>query len=464
VTFPGGTTKPAAFAHPRVLSRVFFLVIASLLFTLLVLVGLAIAPAASAASGDIAWQRAYSGGNDDLFTALARAPHGGVYVVGSTITSNYDILAGHYDAAGQRIFIRTFNGPLDSPDFGQAAASDPFGNLIVAGYVNYLNPQLATVIKYGPGGKRKWVRFYDDPQGGAEQFTSVATDTAGNIYAAGFRISQTTGYDIIMVKYSPAGVFRWVRRYAQPGDAQPSGIALDGSGNVYLTGSNFDTVGNSYDVVTLKYDPAGHRRWVRVWNSVGSGEDYGNAIAVTRTGIAYVAGSAGSATTGYDPLLLKYSPAGVLRWARLSTVATAQDDAYNGIALLGNGDVAATGYVAGVAAQDVLTARLSPAGQTHWATTYNGADNLDDVGYHVAGGPNGAIYVVGDSNGATTGTDILTLKYNGVGVFRWSRRHSSAGNFADFSSALLIYGGGVYVAGYQASNTNRDGVLLKYRP
>jgi hypothetical protein len=107
---------------------------------------------------------------------------------------------------------------------------------------------------------------------------------------------------------------------------------------------------------------------------------------------------------------------------------------------------------------------LSAAGQTRWAKTYNGPDSLADIGYHVASGPNGAIYVVGDSDGATTGTDILTLKYSGAGAFRWARRHSSAGNFVDSSSALLVYGGGVYVAGSRSSDTNRDGALLKYRP
>ena len=81
----------------------------------------------------------------------------------------------------------------------------------------------------------------------------------------------------------------------------------------------------------------------------------------------------------------------------------------------------------------------------------------------VAGG-SGAVYVAGTSDGATTGTDMLTLKYNGAGHLEWARRHTSAGANTDLPSGLVVTGGGVYVAGSETSATTNVARLLKYKP
>ncbi len=65
-----------------------------------------------------------------------------------------------------------------------------------------------------------------------------------------------------------------MRTYAQPGDNQPRAIAVGAAGNVYLTGFSFSST-SQYDIVTLKYAPNGHRRWVRRWNGPASGDDLG---------------------------------------------------------------------------------------------------------------------------------------------------------------------------------------------
>ena len=137
--------------------------------------------------------------------------------------------------------------------------------------------------------------------------------------------------------------------------------------------------------------------------------------------------------------MLKYSTKGALAWARSFSSAGAFDDAFDGIALLGNGDVAATGYTSPDATQrDVLVARLSATGHTRWRRAYDGPDGLADQGSYVAGGPASAVYVAGRSDGATTGTDMLTLKYSAKGLLRWAQRHTSAGANVDFPNGLLV--------------------------
>ena len=428
-----------------------------------VVVLLAAAPAARAASGDLAWQRQVVGPNNGAasFTAAAPAPKGGVYAAGWLFNATGDFVAARYSAAGRRSWLRTLDFSLHAYDAVAAATADSRGDLIVAGEVDY--PSLSqgeAIVKYGPGGKRLWIRYFHDSVAG--QATDLATDARGNIYVT----SRTSTNEIALIKYSPSGVRRWVRRYGSggPGDTQPRGIAVDAAGNVYVAGFGFTTVSN-YDIVTLKYDPAGHRRWVRRWDGPASGDDQGNGIAVTPAGAVYVAGHSTGITTGPDAVVLKYGTHGTLLWARSYSSAGAFDDWFNAIALLPNGDVAATGLTSPDAVQEnVLAVRLSASGHTRWRQAYDGPDSLSDQGMLVAGGPGHAVYVAGNSDGATTGTDMLTLKYGAAGTLSWARRYTGAGTSNDFAQGLVVTGRSVYVAGQESSNTTNIATLISYKP
>jgi hypothetical protein len=60
----------------------------------------------------------------------------------------------------------------------------------------------------------------------------------------------------------------WVRRYAGPyGDDYASAIAVDGAGNVYVTGASRGSgAGYINDYVTVKYDSLGNEQWVARYN------------------------------------------------------------------------------------------------------------------------------------------------------------------------------------------------------
>lgn len=420
---------------------------------------LALAPAAHAASGDLVWQRQVVGPSNGAaaFTALVPAPGGGVYPAGWIFNATGDMLAARYSAGGQRLWLRSLDFSLHAYDSVHAAASDRKGDLIVVGQVDYPSgSESEAIVKYGPGGGLKWVRHYDDPSAG--QDTQVTTDAHGNVYVTTLGATN----DIVLLKYSPSGTRRWLRTYTGPVNEQPQGIAVDGPGNVYVTGLTYSTASH-YDIVTFKYDPAGHRRWARTWDGPASGNDEGFAIAVTRSGTAYVAGESAGLTTGEDAMVLKYGTGGNLMWSHRFSSAGVNDDWFNKVTLLANGDVAATGGTSPGGAQDVLTARLSASGHIRWSHTFNGADNLSDQGLFVAGGPGDAVYVAGWSEGATTSYDILMLKYNKLGHQSWARRFAGAGTSFDLAQGLVVNDHGVYVAG-QEDVTPTTAVLLKYKP
>ena len=463
--------------HTRTL-RVWPAVVLAL--TAFCLSALAVAGPAGAATGDLAWPRIYNGtGNDDdYYSGAAPAPGGGVYVAGSsrtlhaaTASIDYDLLVARYAANGQRQWLRTLNGPGKAQDFVRAVASDSLGNVVVAGNVDYLalTPQVAVVAKYGPQGQSRWARYYDDPNGSYEQATHVAMDGAGNVYVVGEVSRSASGNDVFLMKYSPAGVRKWVRRYTGPGNGQDriNDIAVDGYGNVYLTGLSY-SASTDFDILTLKYTPGGKRSWARRVDGPASSSDYGNGIAVTATGTVYVGGETVGTTSGVDTTMVKYASGGAFRWQRTFTSYGAYNDSYTDVTLMGNGDVVGTGrWDSGDPGHDsqVLLARLSPAGAVRWSGAYAGPDQMDDEGHSVARGPGGAVYVSATTTTSTTALDILTLKYSGGGQFAWARTHSGAGSGNDFDAGIVALAGGIYTAGQQqTAGGSGDAVLLKYRP
>src|SRR5262245_31027845 len=90
------------------------------------------------------------------------------------------------------------------------------------------------------------------------------------------------------------------------GGAQGFGVAVDSSGNSYVTGTYFGTLtfapgapgvtvtapsGNGSDIFVAKYDSSGTAVWAR--SAGGVGNDTGQGIAVDGSGNSYVTGQFG---------------------------------------------------------------------------------------------------------------------------------------------------------------------------
>jgi len=103
----------------------------------------------------------------------------------------------------------------------------------------------------------------------------------------------------------------WVARYNGPGNYHDyaEAIAVDSSGNVYVTGRS-DGSGANFDYATIKYDSAGNGIWVRRYNGPGDGHDYAKDIAVDSSGNVYVTGRSVGIWTDDDYLTIKYHSAG----------------------------------------------------------------------------------------------------------------------------------------------------------
>lgn len=236
------------------------------------------------ASGNQLWVARYSGSA----SAIALDAAGNVYVTGKSYDSItlFDYATIKYDSNGNQLWVTRYNGPENSSDAATDLAVDVAGNVYVTGN--------AGTLKYDSNGNQLW----GAPLGGI----SLAVDAAGSIYVAG-SVASNNG-DYATQKYDTNGNQLWVASYNGPGNGMDvaKALALDGSGNVYVSGSS---IGSTYrDYATIQYDANGNQLSVARYNGPGNNEDYAAALAVDASGNVYVTGMS-KGTGNVNDLFLK---------------------------------------------------------------------------------------------------------------------------------------------------------------
>jgi hypothetical protein len=313
---------------------------------------------------------------------------------------------------------------------------------------------------------------------------SIAVDGKGNVYVAGYGgswgspVNEHAGWvDAFAAKFSSSGVLQWHTYMGGPEyDDFGIGIAVDGSGNVYVAGESDATwgspvnayAGGFYDAFAAKLDSNG----VRQWNTfIGSStDDRGKSIAVDGSGNVYVAGYGkatwGSPVTAYagknDAFAVKLDSSGVLQW---NTFMGSSDwDEGRSIAVDGSGNV----YIAGMSTAtwsspvnayaggfyDGFAAKLDSDGVLQW-NTFMGGQNTDESNGIALDG-SGNVYVTGFSESTTWGSpvnahsggfsDAFAAKLDNNGVRQWNTFMGSADS--DAGNGIAVDGSGnVYIAG-----------------
>jgi len=128
--------------------------------------------------------------------------------------------------------------------------------------------------------------------------------------------------DVFVAKFDSSGTKQWSRFFGTATNDVASGLAVDGSGNVYITGNSDgaldgETNAGGHDLYLVKYNTSGTRQWTRLLGTT-SGE-YGRSVAVDGSGNAYLtghtSGNLDGATNngGNDAYLVKYDTSGALQ-------------------------------------------------------------------------------------------------------------------------------------------------------
>lgn len=419
------------------------------------------------------WRAIYTGpgSGTDISTAIDIDENGNVYVTGRSPITNDDYATIKYKPEGVQKWVKRYNGPGDlnkgGIDEANAIAVDNDGNVHVTGGVTRNNTGIDyTTYKYDNNGDRIWKKTYNGPGIGPDMATAIALDASGNVYVTGRSVGSGTGDDFATVKYSKDGDTKWVKRYNGPGNGRDrsSAIAVDNAGNVYVTGVSVgsDEFG---DYATIKYDTDGNTKWVKRYNGPGNDLDVASAIAVDNAGNVYITGRSFGSSSFTDYTTIKYDANGNELWvARYNGPANGYDHA-NALALDALGNVYVTGGSQNFNFfEDYATIKYNAAGVQQWAARYNGPADRFDIASAIAVHNDDNVYITGQSEDFGGNSDYATIKYNATGVQQWLARYNGPGNLFDFATSLALdAAGNVYVTGGSwGSGTFDDYATIKY--
>jgi hypothetical protein len=321
---------------------------------------------------------------------------------------------------------------------------------------------------------------------GGDTGNAITVDGSGNVYVLG-RSDATWGspvraytgdQDAFVAKLDSSGGLIWNTFLGGSGYDDSKGIAVDGSGNVYVTGGSAATWGSPVrayaggDAFAAKLNSFG----ALAWNTFlgGSAGDGGLGIAVDGSGNVYVTGYSGSTwgspirtfTGGNDAFAAKLDSSGALIWNTF--LGWYGHDDGTGIVVDGSGNIYVTGYSGDTwgspvrafnGSYDTFAAKLDSSGGLTWNTFLGGS--AEDGGLGIAVDGSGSVYVAGYSLGTwgipvrayTSGlwSDAFAAKLDSLtGVLSWNTFLGGSG--LDESHGIAVDGSGnVYVAGYSGS-------------
>ena len=317
-------------------------------------------------------------------------------------------------------------------DSATAVAVDSAGNTILAGTMgstDFLPSQIAASLGGGSGSAAAFVAKLD-PTGSGFLFslliyvgsdidvTGVAVDASNNILMTGsvaksgtflttkgsYQTPNATGFAI---KFGPDGLAPGQPLFSSVFAANPTALAVDPQGNVYVTGSagaNFQTtsgaaqissgggscqdpitgaLGTCSDAFVLKLGADGSKA-VYATLLGGAGADTGRGIAVDASGQAYITGDTASRNFPVTPGAAQSSLAG--------------QPIESGLISYG----------------DAFAAKLDAAGDRFVYATYLGG-SAPDIGYGIAVDSGGNAYVAGSTQSADfpASTGVFQPKYAG---------------------------------------------------
>jgi uncharacterized protein (TIGR03437 family) len=350
---------------------------------------------------------------------------------------------------------------------------------------------------------------------------AIAVDASGNAYIAG----QTTSFDyptlpayenefgggtnILVTKLNPTGtalVYSTV--IGGLGEEGGQGIAIDASGNAYVTGSttslNFPIVGGFQPLPTTVTDNNGNSNITQeafvlklnaqgtalVYSSYlgGSGSETGRAIAVDGAGNAYFTGITTSldfpvvnpiqrtkgdqSTFNNDAFVAKVNPTGsALVYSTF--LGGASDDQATAIAVDAAGNVYVTGQTQSInfpvlnafqparsgTSTDAFVTKINAAGTAYVYSTYLGGSNTDNSNA-IAVDSSGNAYITGSTvsrdfpvvpSQQLTGTGFIAkFSANGSSLV-YSKPFGGSGSDTAFAIAVDA-AGNAYVTGQTTSN------------
>ncbi|HJN39867.1 MAG TPA: SBBP repeat-containing protein, partial [Chloroflexota bacterium] len=382
-------------------------------------------------------------------------------------------------------------------------------------------------------GDYAWVAVFDASQGDAA--LGVAVDSSDNVYVTGYfedtvdfdpgsgtnnhTSSHPNLFDVFVLKLGSSGDLVWAKSFGgSSNNERGRAIAVDSSGNVYVTGefhatADFDPGDDTAELTpvdgtngyALKLDSSGDYVWAKQFGLADGGE----SIAVDSSGNVYTTGTftgtadfdpgddtaelTSGAYNSKDPYVLKLDSSGNYLWVK-SFVC--DSSCYSeSIAVDSSGNVYTTGafrntvdFDPGVGTAeltatddiDVYVSKLDSSGNYEWVRHFPGSVvsygyYANDHGQSIAVDSSGNVYTTGyfshtvdfdpgvgtaeltanETNSYLDDSDVYVSKLDSSGNYVWAK--SFGGTSDDQGLAVAVdSSGNVYTTGFFQSTADFD--------
>jgi hypothetical protein len=276
----------------------------------------------------------------------------------------------------------------------------------------------------------------------------VTTDSSGNIYTTN-RDGAGTG-TLLLTKYNSTGTLQW-QRYLLEGNAEYGDVAVDTSGNIFLT----MTMNNSGYALIAKYNSSGTIQWQR---KLSTGATTGMSIALDTGGNVLVAGWSDGYIKGF---VAKYNTSGTIQWQR--SISVPADDVVRiaSVATDASDNVYISGNYSKTGGDEALAIKFNSSGTVQWQLGAGVGGTQNAYWYSIGVDSSGNYYMCGMATQVVL--DCWVTKYNSSNVAQWTKTFQASGG-SQLQRMHVSSAGDVYVAGTTSSGQiitklNTSGVI-----
>lgn len=428
---------------------------------------------------DFRWSKAIGSTLDQICHGVAVDSSSNVFITGE-FQGSVDFGGGLLSSAGGRdIFLAKYTSQGDyqwALSFGDASeqisysvAVDSTGNVLITGSfqgsLDFGGDVLTSVgstdiylAKFNAAGSHVWSKSFGDAS--AQIGYSLATDNnnniiitgnfAGSVDFGGGLLMSAGGTDIFLARFGPTSMHHFSTSFGDSTNQNAYCVAVDGSNNIYLTGSFLGTVNfggtnlisaGSQDVYLVRFNSVGSHVWSKSFGSTLN--QIGNAVDIDTAGNCVVTGlffgsinfgggimtSAGSS----DIFLARFAADSSFLWSKSFGDASAQGG--KSVAVDNAGNSLITGYMlgcvdfgggilTGAGLRDIFLAAYDSEGD-HLQSQIFG-DNSNQEALSITISTTGTVYQAGKFEGSvdfgggthsSAGTaDIFLVSYTPVSV------------------------------------------------
>lgn len=428
-------------------------------------------------SGTQLWAKTYNGagaGNDEA-SDITVTSTGEVVVTGITDADasngvNYDYLVLKYTSSGNVVYSKTFNGAANSADDARAVLETSAGAVVVSGGMTVaVNNMNVATLKLDSLGNQTWLKYVDGAGDNNDVGNKILTDGSGNSYVAGYSVNSNQDKDVLLHKINSGGTSVLTKTISGTSGVsadEATGIAADASGNIYICGYVRDS-DQGFNYYTAKFDASGTTLWEKKYNYLNK-SDKAAALALDGSGNVFVTGKSNavsSDSSDFEIYTIKYNSAGTQLAEVRYNSGDKQDEAID-LKVAASGNVYVSGRAPVGNDDNIVTIKYSNNLSQLWAKKYDGGKDDRNEALLIDAAEN--IYVCGRTENQLGVFDGLLIKYNTVGDTVWTRKYNGATNREDRFNAMCFDGSGnIWLAGKtdtdaDSLNENFDILIAKY--